>query len=249
MREARRLDGWTVGAAATLAATVLLTAYPSNRLSAQVGYDPAHSPYRDVRRGAVAVVTFGYLGGSRGSVGVGLSNGATGGIRYEPQFGAMGASLGLAYGRTTSFVVDPTKDSLSRKSGPFDNTVVLADAGLQLVLTGRKTWRGFAPYVGGALGVAVGSTVARDTSGYKFGTKITLAPNAGLRWYPARRLSVRGDFRLLLWKLKYPVSYRVPGPAGCTPDTPGCTRVLQVTDPPDEWTAHPWATIGVGWTF
>jgi len=139
-------------------------------------------------------------------------------------------------------VVDPTKDSVSRKSGPYDNTVVLADAGLQLVLTGRKTWRGFAPYVGGALGVAVGSTVKRDTSGYQFGTKVTIAPNAGVRWYPARRFSVRADFRLLLWKLKYPVSYKVPNAIDGG-------RVLPVTAPLTEWTTHPWATIGVGWTF
>src|SRR5713101_2611678 len=108
-------------------------------LSAQVGYDPAHSPYRDIPGGGVAVVSVGYLGGSRGSVGVGLSNGATGGLRYEVQFGAIGASLGLAYGLTTRFVVDPTQAAATRKTGPFNNPVVLADAGLQLVLTGRKT--------------------------------------------------------------------------------------------------------------
>src|SRR5258705_2714610 len=122
-----------------------------NGVSAQVGHEPGQSPYRDVRRGAVAVITFGYLGGSRGSVGVGLSDGKTGGIRYEALFGAIGASLGIAYGRTNRFVVDPFKDTLSRKTGPVPNDVVLVDAGLQLVLTGRKTWRGFAPDVGGAL--------------------------------------------------------------------------------------------------
>jgi len=215
----------------------------SDGVSAQVGHEPGQSPYRDVRRGAVGVVTFGYLGGSRGSVGVGLSDGKTGGIRYEALFGAIGASLGIAYGRTNRFVVDPTKDSLSalRKTGPFPNDVVLADAGLQLVLTGRKTWRGFAPFVGGALGVAIGGAAPRDSSGYRFGTKFTIAPNAGLRWYPARRLSVRGDFRLVLWKLNYPVSYKVPASDG--------SRVLPVTAALTEWTSHPWATIGVGWTF
>src|SRR5438552_4087178 len=159
-----------------------------NVTAAQVGHEPSHSPYHDVRRGGVAVLAFGYLGGSRGSVGVGLSDGKTAGIRYEVPFGAVGASLGLAYGRTTRFVVDPTKDSLSpqRTSPPVANDVVLIDAGLQLVLTGRKTWRGFAPYVGGAVGGARGGTTARDSSGYRFGTKFTLAPNAGLRWYLAR---------------------------------------------------------------
>src|SRR6266481_6415187 len=81
-----------------------------NGVCAQVGHDPGHSPYRDVRRGAAWVLTFGNLGGSRGSVGVGLSSGKTGGIRYEPSFGAIGASLGLAYGRTDRFVVDPRSE-------------------------------------------------------------------------------------------------------------------------------------------
>jgi hypothetical protein len=207
-----------------------------------VGHDPAHSPYRDIPGGGVAVVSVGYLGGSRGSVGVGLSNGATGGLRYEVQFGAIGASLGVAYGLTTRFVVDPTQAAATRKTGPADNPVVLADAGLQLVLTGRKTWHGFAPFVGAAIGLAASSRSPRDTSGYDFGTKITLAPNVGLRWYPARSVSVRSDFRLLLWKLSYPLLYKVPN------NFDG-TSVLASSAALSEWTAHPWATIGVGWTF
>jgi len=220
----------------------LIVVASSNGVAAQVGHEPGQSPYHDVRRGGVGVLTFGYLGGSRGSVDVGLSDGNTGGIRYEVLFGAIGASLGLAYGRTNRYVVDPFKDTLSRKTGLVNNDVVLADAGLQLVLTGRKTWRGFAPYVGGALGVAIGSTSPRDPGGYKFGTKLTLAPNAGLRWYPARRLSVRGDFRLVLWKLNYPLQYKAGDPTDHVP-------VLAPSAALTEWTAHPWATIGVGWTF
>jgi len=238
-----RSGGRFVWCWAAVGAAALLTAIPPDRLSAQVGHEPSHSPYRDVRRGGVGVLTFGYLGGGRGSVGVGLSDGTTGGIRYEVPFGAVGASLGLAYGRTNRFVVDPTKDSTSpaRTSPPVANDVVLIDAGLQLVLTGRKTWRGFAPYVGGALGVAIGGTTSRDSSGYRFGTKFTLAPNAGLRWYLARRVSVRSDFRLVLWKLNYPISYKQPASDG--------SRVLPLTAALTDWTSHPWATIGVGWTF
>jgi len=173
---------------------------------------------------------------------VGPSDGLTGGLRYEVSFGAVGASLGLAYARTSRFAQDYTKDSTSRRTGPFNDPIVLVDAGLQLVLTGRKSWRRFAPFVGGALGVAIGSALAQDTSGYRFGTKITLAPNAGVRWYPARRISVRGDFRLELWKLHYPLSYRVV-------TTTNGGSVLPAAAPLDQWTAHPWATIGVGWTF
>lgn len=224
-------------------AAALLAVHPSNRLAAQVGHDPGRSPYRDVRRGATLLVTGGYLGGSRGGPGVGISNGATGGLRYEmPLGGTIGASFGLAYAQTTRFVVDPTKDSLSRKTGPFNNDVVLADAALQLVLTGRKTWRGLAPYIGGSIGLAIGGGSPPDPSGYDFGNKITLAPELGVRWYPARRVSVRTDFRLVLWKLKYPVSYKVPNAIDGS-------RVLPVTASLDEWTTHPWITIGLGWTF
>src|SRR6184192_2980258 len=149
----RRYDGEGLGNAIRIVTLLFLTVVASwSGATAQLGHEPSHSPYRDVRRGGVGVLTFGYLGGGRGSVGVGLSDGTTGGIRYEVPFGAVGASLGLAYGRTNRFVVDPTKDSSSpaRTSPPVANDVVLIDAGLQLVLTGRKTWRGFAPYVGGA---------------------------------------------------------------------------------------------------
>ena len=210
--------------------------------AAQVGHDPSHSPYRDIRRGGVGVITFGYLGGSRGGPGVGLSDGPTGGLRYEVAFGnAIGASLGVAYARTTRFVVDPTKDSLSRRTGPFDNDVVLADVGLQLALTGRKTWHGFAPYVGGALGVALGGGSPPEPNGYEFGSKLIVAPEAGLRWYPARRVSVRSDFRLVFWRLKYPLDYKQPASDN--------SRVLPLDARLTEWTAHPWITIGLGWTF
>src|SRR2546428_13833230 len=122
-------------------AMVFLAIVPSFNLSGQVGHDPSHSPYRDVRRGATLVLTFGYLGGSRGGPGVGISDGPTGGLRHEGAFGnALGAALGGAYAQTTRFVVGPTKDSLSRRTGPFNHDVGLAGAGRQPPPTGRQTW-------------------------------------------------------------------------------------------------------------
>jgi hypothetical protein len=221
---------------------VLLSVSPTVRPSiAQVGHEPGHSPYRDMLRGGVMLVTGGYFGGSRGHLGVGMSNGPTGGLRYETALGgAIGVSLGLAYAQTSRVVVNPYQDTLSRRSGPYDNDVVIADAGLQLVLTGQKTWRGLAPYLGAALGLAVGGGSPPDTSGYDFGTKLAIMPEAGIRWYPARRVSVRADFRAVGWKLTYPVSYKVP-----YNEAP----VLGPTASLTEWTWHPWFTLGLGWTF
>src|SRR5256712_8804042 len=161
---------------------IVVAAY--NGVAAQVGHEPAHCPYHDVRRGGVLVRTFGYLGGSRGSVGVGPAEGKTGGIRYEVPFGAVGASLGLAYARMNRFVVDPFTDTTSRKSGPSTNDVVLLDAGLQLILTGRKTWRGFAPYVGGVLGVAIGGNAPRRPPPGEVGPEVPGAPPPGPRLEP-----------------------------------------------------------------
>lgn len=211
--------------------------------AAQVGYPPAHSPYRDIRRGSWGVLAAGYLGGDRGTVDVGPSNGAGLSVRYERVLGGpAGISLGLAYVRTTRFVVNPYKDSLTRKSGPDGNDVVLADVGFAMLLTGAKTWHGVAPYIGTTLGLAFGGASPPDTSGYRFGTKFTLAPGGGVHWYPARRLSVRADVRALFWRLRYPQAYKQPSPADSS-------RVLPVNASETEWTTHPWITLGIGWNF
>src|SRR2546430_5203211 len=64
-----------------------------NAVSAQVGYDPGHSPYHDIPRGAVWSLSGGHLGGSRGGVGGGRGGGLTRGGRVERQVGAGGAAV------------------------------------------------------------------------------------------------------------------------------------------------------------
>jgi len=88
--------------------------------------------------------------------------------------------------------------------------------------------------------VAVGGRSPRDTSRYDFGTKFAVMPEAGIRWYPVRRVSVRVDFRAVGWKVTYPATYKYPY---------NQTPVLEPTAPLSEWTWHPWVTLGLGWTF
>ena len=222
---------------------VLLTAVPAFRLTGQVGHDPSHSPYHDIRRGTGPRLVLGYLGGERGTVPVSMTNGVTFGVRYEAWMGkSMSFTAGLAYGQTSRLIVDPFKDDSVRKSGPIDDDVILADLGLQLSLTGAKTFHGFAPFVTTSLGLAFGSRLPGDTSGYQFGTKFTFTPGAGLRWYPGRRVSVQADARLVFWKLRYPINYK-------TPLSNDGTRVLPLLAPETDWTIHPWVSLGVGWTF
>jgi hypothetical protein len=216
-------------------AGVLLTAGPAVRLSAQVGHNPADSPYRDVQRGSVVRVVGGYFRGNRGKVPVGPSDGPTGGLRYEvAASGLLTFAAGIAYAQTDAYFFDPL-DTLAPRRGPIDNDLVLADAGLQASLTGGKSWHGFQPYVGGTLGLVLGSALGADSSGYSFGTKLSYGPEGGVRWYPARRLSVEFSYRLVFYKLQYPFSYR--------------PTLIPVDGSLSQVTAHRWATVGVGWTF
>jgi len=219
-------------------AALALTALPAVRLTAQAGHDPAHSPYMDLHRGVTLRVTGGYFAGSRGSdnTPVGASNGPTAGLRFELQAsGALTVAAGVSYANTTAFY-KTAYETAPRTIGPINNDLVLADFGLLLSLTGGKTWHGLQPYVGGTLGLAIGSKIAADTSGYNFGNKFTYAPEVGVRWYPARRLSAELGGRLLVYHLSFPTIYRL--------------HVLPtITTPLSETTIHPWGTFGLAWAF
>jgi hypothetical protein len=229
-------------AATTLGALVLLTASPPDRLTAQVGYPPDHSPYRDIRGGNTIVLSGGYLSGTRGLVGVIPSNGNVYSFRYERPLGrTIGVMLNVADAQTSRFVIDPTKDSVSRTTGPVTNAVAILDVGLYMILTGGKSWHGLAPYIGASAGAAVGSRPAGDTSSYTFGTRFEFWPEAGLRVHLARRLSLRASGRLVFWKVSYPLQYKQPGPDG--------SRVIAVDGPSSEWSEHPLFSLGLGWTF
>lgn len=228
-------------------AAVLLSVGPTVRQSdGQVGHDPATSPYRDILWRSGPVFFVGHLSADRGRAGAGPSNAMTFGARYEMPAGrSLAFQFTTAYLQADRFIMDPRADSTSpaRRTGPVQTDLLLAEAGVQLRLTGGKTWRGLAPYVGTALGMLFDVNSPGDTtgSGYRFGTKVTLAFATGVRWYPARRLMINGDVRAQLWRLKYPLSFHDPSPDGST--------VVPFRENLTDWTLHPWVSLGVGWTF
>lgn len=239
---ARRLDGWWTRFMGAIVALIALTVQPSSRLAGQVGYDPAHSPYRDAPTGSGPVFYAGYLGGGRGRVPVGISDGNTWGVRYNFEFGSASIGLGAAYGQTTRRIVDPFVAVKNNTSGLIDADVVLVDATLQMALTGPKTWRGLAPYIGASLGVAAGSDTPSDSSGYKFGTKFTFAPVIGAKYYVGRRVALSADFRAVFWRLGYPSQFKVADKVDNLP-------ILSIDAADNNWTVHPWISLGLGWSF
>ena len=240
-----RLEVWKVGRWIILG--MLFSNIPTVQLSAQVGHDPGASPYHDILLHAGPVFFVGHLGADRGVGDAGTSNALTFGARYEiPAGRSIHFQFTGAYLQGDRFIIDPRADSSSpaRRTGPFKSDLGLFEVGMQLRLTGGKTWRGFAPYLGTGLGLMFDVNSPGDTtrSGYRFGTKLTLALESGVRWYPVRRVLVNADLRAHLWRLKYPVSFHsVLAPDG--------SRVLPLSQPLNDWTLHPWISLGIGWIF
>ena len=225
---------------------MLLAVYPSSRLVSQVGHDPANSPYRDIALGSGPVIFGGHFGGDRGRAGVGPSNARSLGVRYELAGGrSLVVQFSAAYLKGDRFIVDPAADdtAAARRTGPSTTELFLTEIGLQLRLTGAKTWRGLSPYVGTGLGMAfdVNSPGDSTQSGYAFRSKITISGNVGVRWHAARRVAVQADLRALLWRLRYPVSFHSAAADG--------SRVVSLDDELKDWTLHPWISLGLGWTF
>ena len=229
-----------------VAAGISLSVIPSFPLSAQVGNDPANSPFHDIQLRSGPVFFVGRLSNDRGRTGAGMSNALTIGARYEiPTGRSLLLSFSAAYLQGDRFIIDPAADSSSpnRRTGPFDSSMLLTDVGLQLRLTGAKTWRGIAPYVGLGVGLVSDLDSPGDTtgSGYRFGSRLTFSGVTGIRWYPSRRFMLNADLRGQAWRLRYPASFRQTAADG--------SRVLALDEPDTDWTLHPWISLGVGWTF
>lgn len=203
---------------------VLATALAPSAARSQVGHDPEHSPYRDLRASHQVMVSGGYLAGSGGLVGAGPKQGPLGGVRYylslsgslEFRIGAQGARL------------DRALDSTSILS----QSVLIADAGFTLRITGPKTWHGWMPYAGGSMGLAAGSTVAQDSA---FGRPFQFGPHVGIRRYGAGRLSLFIEGWDPIWRLHYPLSWQS-----------GATQRVNVSR---EWVHNPTLMVGFGFTL
>jgi opacity protein-like surface antigen len=211
--------------------------------SAQVGYDPAHSPYRTLRYGQFIGLNAGYFNGDGGQIGVAPHKGGTLGLRYD-FLGASTLTLGLAasYADLQRFIVDKAKPIETGRSGPVKQHTTLIEGIFQFNLTGGKSWHGVAPYVSAGLGLALAQTVPADSSGFSFRTKAVLTPGLGARVFLTDRLFLRVEARSAFWQVSYPAVYRLP-PASDP------TKPPVITGPGKEWITNGWYTIGLAYAF
>lgn len=226
-----------------LAASTLTAALPVTA-AAQVGHAPNASPYHYIPGSRSVSLTAGYVWGDVGRAGVGPSNGMLISARADIRLsGAVGVTLNggvLALERT---VIAPQAPLTERNLGVHRQSVPFADLGLELLLTGRKTWRGFAPYIGGSIGVGVSQGVPEEQSGFSFGSKFFLVPNAGVRYHLSDRISLNMEMRDMVWRLSYPEKYFQVG-------EDGSASVLDTAVHRNkEWTDHFVLTLGLAYGF
>ena len=241
----RRARWRRVLAALGLTCAALVGARPA---AAQVGHPPGASPYRDIFKGHTITGFGGYIGGSGAEFGIGPHKGAVYGIRYDIRTASsIQIGLQLAQAELQRFIVDPFVALARRVSGPVDQRVSFVELDLQLNLTGGKTWRRLAPFVGAGGGLTFASGTEADTSGYEFGHKIYFVPHAGFRLFVTERLHLRGEGRIAFWKMKYPPSFTQEPPE--QPGTPEEPNAVIPDGRVSQWTTTPWLQVGLGYSF
>ncbi|MGQ0701844.1 MAG: hypothetical protein ACT4PM_01770 [Gemmatimonadales bacterium] len=211
---------------------------------AQVGHDPARSPYRTLRYGQFVGVTGGWFGGTGGPLGVAPHGGWTGGIRYDVLANGT-VTLGFAghLADLRRIIIDPERPIETARVDTTPQRTFIAEAIVQFNLTGGKTWNRLAPFVSGSAQFVLGAKPPEtDLSEFSFRTKGALAPGIGTRVYFSERLFLRLEARSVFWQVSYPPSFRqAPSTAPNEPPV--------LAAPAKEWLANAWISAGVSYAF
>jgi hypothetical protein len=216
----------------------LLAAVPA---AAQVGHEPAESPYTDLDYKQELTPLFGYVKAREDPAHILPKSAAMVGLRYEI---FLGGPLSFSSDVTRSFsernVIDPTQIASKRSVGTQSAAVYAADAALALGLTGRKSWHSIVPQLRGGIGL-MASPAKDDSSGYAFGTSFAFNFGGGLKLVPGRRFQIRADVTERVFKQTYPDAYFRPAIDN--------TAVLTDPTPRKFYTHHTQLTVGVSYLF
>jgi hypothetical protein len=210
-------------------------------LAAQVGNQPDKSPYQDFSYHQDFSVWAGYFGGNKGEIGIGPQSSSVVGIRYALHI-AGPAEFSFRFGRAFSNrdVLDPTKSGAARDLGTVSDPLWLADAGINLALTGQKSFHHIVPVFGFGVGLA-SSRSAQDVGAYSFGTTFAIHAGGGLKFVTHGPWGARLDVTDYFWQLSYPGGYFLAPTGG--------TAVLSSTQVQNEWVQNPMLTLGISYIF
>ena len=180
-------------------------------LLAQVGHEPGSSPFRDVTTRQELTLFGGRFGGNPGEAGVGARSGPITGLRFATRLsGPLELTVTFASINSSRYVIDPDSPVTVRTTGPVNYDLVTADLGMLFNLTGRKTWRGFAPYLGMAIGLEIPANGTTDPGGYEAKQNFTFVPTFGTRVTLSRSLALQLEIRDYFIRYEYPLRYFEP---------------------------------------
>jgi hypothetical protein len=217
---------------------VVVTALSASTLSAQlIGTEPSRSPFRDLPTTQQLTLSVGWLSATKDAAGVGPEAGPLLALRHDIHLGGP-AWLTSRYQalRSERRVIDPGLPAVDRFQGMQSVTHHIADIGITVALTGKKTWRGVVPTLGGGLGIT-SDFASRDVGGYLFGTKFAFSFGPGVRIVLPRGYSMRVDLTNNMYQFQYPSTYFI-----AASDT---TRVLEDTRQRSSWRSNWGITTGI----
>jgi hypothetical protein len=218
----------------------LLSAVPA---AAQVGHEPASSPYADLEYKQDLTALFGYAQAAKDPAGVAPKSAPLVGLRYELNLvGPLALSSDITAAFAKRDVIDPSKPSAQRIPVSEDATVYAADLALAMNLTGRKSWHHVVPQVRAGVGI-MSSSAKDDASGFSFGTPFAFTFGGGLKFVPggSKRVQIRADLSERLYKMSYPDSFYRPASDN--------TSVLDAQTAKSFYTHQTALTLGVSYLF
>jgi opacity protein-like surface antigen len=227
-----------------LAALLAAAAAP---LTAQVGFDPGRSPFHDLTTRQAFTLSAGYFGGNQANAGVGWRSGTLFGGRLDTRLGGpFDLYVSVGFAGSGRFRINTSLDTATRKTGPFPRTLVLADLGIILNVTGAKTWHRLAPYVGFGVGEVLPTKSETDVGGYNAGTNFSMIPILGTRAFVTRSLSLRVEVRDYFFRYEWPLRYFDPLDNNGNPISP---PVLSLDLKDKQWTHNFTLTVGIAYGF
>ena len=210
--------------------------------SAQVGHEPAKSPYVDLEHSQELTLLGGYLRARHDPAGVAPKSRPMFGALYEIRLaGPLAFSTEVVAATGTRDAIDPLKPVATRQLGTRSNPVLAADLALALNLTGERSWHSLVPQIRGGLGL-VSSQAKDDSSGFAFGTRFAFVTGGGMKYVPeGKRFQIRADVADRIFKLDYPDAYY-----RLASDN---TAVLPGSTSKSFYTHHTALTVGVSYLF
>ncbi len=194
----------------------LLTVCPS-LLSAQVGYAPEQSPFRDITTSQALVLMFGRFTGAAANAPVGARPGSFAALRFETRLAGpldLWATFGNAFSSRWVILPSDTVDQPlingHTARGPINQNLFAGDLSLVLNITGPKRWHALAPYVGAGLGIIQGPSGQVDPGGFKVGTNFVFVPTIGTKIFFGRSLALEVEARDYWLRYEWPLAYYEP---------------------------------------